>query len=87
MIEIKPLVSIVIPLYNGANYLSEAINCALNQTYTNIEIIVIKTICLLFYINIVSRGKCPPHNQLYRIHDHKSKDLACEVTSGFKVTY
>jgi glycosyltransferase involved in cell wall biosynthesis len=41
MIEIKPLVSIVIPLYNGSNYLSEAINCALNQTYSNIEIIVI----------------------------------------------
>lgn len=41
MIEIKPLVSIVIPLYNGANFLSEAIDCALNQTYSNIEIIVI----------------------------------------------
>jgi glycosyltransferase involved in cell wall biosynthesis len=41
MIEIKPLVSIVIPLYNGANFLSEAINCALNQTYSNIEVIVI----------------------------------------------
>jgi glycosyltransferase involved in cell wall biosynthesis len=41
MSEKKPLVSIVIPLYNGSNFLSEAINCALNQTYSNIEIIVI----------------------------------------------
>ncbi len=41
MIEAKPLVSVIIPLYNGSNFLSEAINCALNQTYTNIEIIVI----------------------------------------------
>jgi glycosyltransferase involved in cell wall biosynthesis len=41
MSETKPLVSIVIPLYNGSNFLSEAINCALNQTYSNIEIIVI----------------------------------------------
>lgn len=36
-----PLVSIVIPVYNGSNYLSEAINSALEQTYSNIEIIVI----------------------------------------------
>lgn len=36
-----PLVSIIIPVYNGSNYLEEAINSALNQTYENIEIIVI----------------------------------------------
>ncbi len=37
----KPLVSIVIPVYNGANYLKEAIEAALAQTYKNIEIIVV----------------------------------------------
>jgi len=37
----KPLVSIVIPVYNGANYLSEAIECALAQTYDNKEIVVV----------------------------------------------
>lgn len=37
----SPLVSIVIPVYNGANYLREAIESALAQTYNNIEIIVI----------------------------------------------
>jgi glycosyltransferase involved in cell wall biosynthesis len=41
MINKDPLVSIIIPLYNGSNYISEAINCALIQTYTNIEIIVV----------------------------------------------
>ena len=36
-----PKVSIVIPVYNGSNFLSEAINSALAQTYPNIEIIVV----------------------------------------------
>ena len=36
-----PMVSIVIPVYNGSNYLSEAIDSALNQTYPNCEVIVV----------------------------------------------
>ena len=37
----NPLVSIVIPVYNGANYVAEAIESALKQSYKNIEIIVV----------------------------------------------
>ena len=37
----NPLVSIVIPVFNGSNYLAEAIDSALNQTYKNIEILVV----------------------------------------------
>ena len=39
--EFQPLVSIVIPVYNGSNYVRDAIDSALNQTYKNIEIIVV----------------------------------------------
>ena len=41
MKKFNPLVSIIIPVFNGANYLEAAIQSALNQTYQNIEIIVI----------------------------------------------
>jgi glycosyltransferase involved in cell wall biosynthesis len=37
----QPKVSIVIPVYNGSNYLRTAIESALNQTYQNIEVIVV----------------------------------------------
>ena len=37
----QPLVSIIIPVYNGSNYLKEAIDSALAQTYKNIEVVVI----------------------------------------------
>lgn len=36
-----PLVSIIIPVYKGKNYLAEAIDSALAQTYKNIEILVV----------------------------------------------
>lgn len=37
----EPKVSIVIPAYNASNYLSEAIDSALAQSYPNVEIIVV----------------------------------------------
>ncbi len=37
----QPLVSVIIPVYNGSNYLREAIDSILAQTYPNIETIVI----------------------------------------------
>ena len=39
--EFNPKISIVIPVYNGSNYLREAIDSALVQTYKNFEIIVV----------------------------------------------
>ncbi|MFS8137093.1 MAG: glycosyltransferase, partial [Thermomonas sp.] len=37
----SPLVTIVIPVYNGSNYLAEAIDSALSQTYPYVEVVVV----------------------------------------------
>lgn len=37
----KPLVSIIIPVYNGSDFIEQAIKSAINQTYDNIEILVV----------------------------------------------
>ena len=39
--KLNCLVSIIIPVYNGENYLRQAIDSALAQTYKNIEVIVV----------------------------------------------
>lgn len=40
-LNFAPLVSIVIPVFNGGDYLADAIESALDQNYRNIEILVI----------------------------------------------
>lgn len=36
-----PLVSVVIPVYNGAAFLAEAVASALNQSYTQLELVIV----------------------------------------------
>ena len=36
-----PLVSVLIPLYNEEKYIAQTIECCLNQTYKNVEVIVV----------------------------------------------
>ncbi len=38
---IKPLISIIIPSYNVENYIAKGIESCLNQTYQNIEVIIV----------------------------------------------
>lgn len=41
MTNLSPLVSVIIPVYNGAAFMREAIDSVLAQTYPNIEVLVI----------------------------------------------
>ncbi|WP_052166422.1 glycosyltransferase family 2 protein [Methylobacter tundripaludum] len=39
--EVEPLISVVLPIYNGEQYLAEAIDSVLSQTFANFELIMI----------------------------------------------
>lgn len=64
----KPLVSIIIPVYNAGHYLRRSVEAVLNQTYSNIELLLIndgstddsKSICLE-YANKDSKVKYYEH--------------------------
>jgi len=38
---VPPLISIIIPVFNSGLYIKQALESALNQTYPNIELLVI----------------------------------------------
>lgn len=41
MLNKNQLVSVIVPLYNTERYIEQTIQSILNQTYTNVEIIII----------------------------------------------
>lgn len=41
MIKVAPLISVIIPVYNGAQYVKSCLDMMINQSYKNLEIIVV----------------------------------------------
>ena len=39
--EIRPLISVIIPVYNAGNYLEDCVNSIANQSYDNLQIILV----------------------------------------------
>lgn len=54
-----PRVSVIIPVYNGKNFFEDALDSVLNQTYENIEILVVNDGCEFdsFYREIIEKKK------------------------------
>lgn len=69
----KPLVSIIIPVYNRENIISQTLDCAINQTYNNIEILI--------------SDNCSSDNTLailkeYALNDKRIKIFSNEINVG-----
>jgi glycosyltransferase involved in cell wall biosynthesis len=69
--EYKMFISVVMAVYNGEQYLEEAVNSVLNQTYPQFELI------------IVNDGSTDRTREiLNKIHDHRVKIIHSETNQG-----
>ncbi len=59
-----PLISVIVPVYNGEKYIHKCIDSVLNQTYHNIE-------CIL--VNAQSPDRCPEICDQYALQDNRVK--------------
>lgn len=77
----QPLISIIITNYNYAKYISEAIESALNQSYSNVELIIINDGSTDDSMKIISQYQ---ENPTVRIIDRKNKGVIYTRNQGLR---
>lgn len=78
----QPLVSVIIPTYNRPEYLKQAIASAVNQTYTNIEIIVCDN-CSLENPQAIAESFADPRIRFWR--QPQNVGMIANQIHGFKM--
>ena len=87
----NPLVSVIIPVYNGEKFIDKCVDSVLNQTYKNIEIILSNDGSTDNSLNIIKKYAKKYSNIKYDSHDNAglsiTRNIAFENVSGDYVTY
>jgi len=81
MMEAPVKVSIVLPTYNGAKYLQQSIDSCLNQTYKNIELIIVDDGSMDETPDIIESYQ---DERIKYIRHKKNKGLSHALNTGFK---
>ena len=72
-LEMQPLVSVVIPVYNDGVYLAESLNSALSQTYANLEVIIVNDGSTdSFTLSVLENIKFPNVRVIHKENGHLS---------------
>ncbi len=79
----NPLVSIVLPTYNGEEYISRAIQSIINQTYTNWELIIVND-CSVDSTSEIINNFSKQDSRIKVINNDKNMKLPASLNRGFK---
>lgn len=79
-----PLVSVIVPCYNHANYITLTIESILNQTYSNIEIIVIDDKSSDNSVNVIKTLQ-DKYNFIFIIHS-ENRGLSTTLNEAIEIS-
>ncbi|MEL1240144.1 glycosyltransferase family 2 protein [Flavobacterium flavipallidum] len=82
MVEKKPLISVVLPVYNVALYIEESVASILNQTVTDFELLIIDDCSTDNTLSIIEEIK---DNRIKIITKEKNSGLIHSLNLGFKL--
>src|SRR5574344_1693507 len=77
------LVSIVLPVYNGEKYLAQSIESVLNQTYENIELIIVND-CSTDNSRDIAQKYANKNSGIKIIDNTENKKLPASLNIGFE---
>lgn len=81
----NPLVSVIIPNYNHANYLDERIQSVLNQTYQNFEVIILDDKSTDNSLEVINKYKDDPHISCVVVNEENSGSTFKQWHKGFEL--
>lgn len=79
---IEPVISIVLPVYNGARYLHEAIACIISQTFTDWELILVDDGSTDETPDIIARF-CEQDERIISVRNETNLNLPASLNKGF----
>lgn len=80
----KVLVSIVLPVYNGERYIAESIESCLNQTYSNIELIIVND-CSTDGSLEIAKSYVEKDSRVRIVNNEVNKKLPASLNIGHRV--
>lgn len=80
----EKLVSVVLPVYNGEKYLRESIESVLNQTYRNIELIIVDD-CSIDSTQLIAREYVRSDSRVKYYRNQKNLKLPRNLNRGFSL--
>lgn len=81
-----PLVSVIIPNYNHSSYLEERINSVLNQSYDNIEVIILDDKSTDNSVEIIKRYANHPKVKQVLVNKENSGSTFIQWSKGFNLS-